>query len=38
MVEVLAPAGVRERLLATAYEIISHYGSLTQHSSTPPPR
>jgi predicted DNA-binding transcriptional regulator YafY len=29
MVEVLAPAEVRERLLATAYEIISHYDSLT---------
>jgi predicted DNA-binding transcriptional regulator YafY len=38
LVEVLAPARVRELLIATAYEIISRYGSLTEPGSTPPRR
>jgi predicted DNA-binding transcriptional regulator YafY len=38
LVEVLAPARVRERLLRTAYEIIGRYGSLTEPGSPPPSR
>jgi predicted DNA-binding transcriptional regulator YafY len=38
LVEVLAPARVRDLLLATAYEIIGRYGSLTEPGSTPPAR
>jgi predicted DNA-binding transcriptional regulator YafY len=38
LIEVLSPAQVRDRLLATAYEIIGRYGSLTESGRTAPPR
>jgi predicted DNA-binding transcriptional regulator YafY len=38
LVEVQAPARVRDLLLATAYEIIGRYGNLTEPGGAPPAR